>query len=333
MRVKAQYYFRLSLATVVTFLGAALAVGQASQPTPSPGARTVNFSLIVVDGANQSIDGIQKDELLLSENNAPQTISSFTKADKAVDYGIAIDTSGSFKRLLPVVVQGVQRLIENQQPGDECFIERFISSDKIETMQEFTSDKALLLKSLPLLKTEGGQSAVVDAVYVAVQHIGKRPADPQRRKALVLFTDGEDRASFYSVDQLKKLLRATDVQLFIVGLIGDLDSQGGMTRPSPQLKARDFLRLIARESGGRVFFPTGKDELAEALGEIFHDLHTQYEVAYESTSASTDNFRTVKIEVVDSPSRKKFTAIARPGYYVNPPDTENKAKEKKPKKP
>jgi Ca-activated chloride channel homolog len=319
---------------VMTIASASLSLGQQAQPTSPPvQPRAVNLSFIVVDASNHALDDVQKDEIRLFENKQPQTISSFAKADKAVDYGIAIDTSGSFKRLLTVVVQAVQILIENQQPGDECFIERFISSDKIETLQEFTSDKALLLKALPFLKIEGGQSAVVDAVYVAVQHIGSRPSNPQRRKALVLFTDGEDRASYYSVEQLKKLLSATEVQLFIVGLVGELDDERGLIRPSPQLKAREFLKVIARESGGRVFFPGSRKELAEVLSEVFHDLHTQYEIGYESMDTTTENFHAIRIEVVESPSRKKVTAIARPGYYLNPPDLEKEKKDKKTKKP
>src|SRR5207302_5418827 len=174
---------------------------------------------------------------------------------------------GSFKALLPVVTKSVQLLIENQPANDECFIESFSSSDKIETVQEFTSDKTVLLKSLPDLYMRGGESAVVDAIYVAVQHIAERPTNPHRRRALVLFTDGEDRASYYSQEQLLKLLRATDVQLFVVGLVGELDNNRGLIRPSPQDSARQFLKIIARESGGGLFFPANKTELAVGLGE------------------------------------------------------------------
>jgi Ca-activated chloride channel family protein len=193
-------------------------LGQGSQPITSVQQRSVNLSFIVVDSSNHSLNDIQKDEIRVFENKLPQTISSFSKTDKSVDYGIAIDTSGSFKSLLPVVIQAVQRLVENQPLNDQCFIERFISSDKIETVREFTSDKAALLEPLPSLKIGGGQSAVIDAIYLAIKHIAERPSNPQRRRALVLFTDGEDRASFYSQAQLLRLLRGTDVQLFIIGL-------------------------------------------------------------------------------------------------------------------
>ena len=324
--------YRLIFAIAFAIAIPLLILGQGSQPITSVQQRSVNLSFIVVDSSNHSLNDIQKDEIRVFENKLPQTISSFSKTDKSVDYGIAIDTSGSFKSLLPVVIQAVQRLVENQPLNDQCFIERFISSDKIETMQEFTSDKAALLEPLPSLKIGGGQSAVIDAIYLAIKHIAERPSDPQRRRALVLFTDGEDRASFYSQAQLLRLLRGTDVQLFIIGLMGELNNQRGLIRPSPREKARDFLETIARETGGRLFFPSKNEELSEALEQTFHDLHVQYEISYQTTDLRPDNFRPVRIEVVESLSRQKITVITRPGYYLTPPElgTKDKKKTKEP---
>ncbi len=266
------------------------------------------------------------------ENNSPQTISSFAKTDKAVDYGIAIDNSGSVRPNISLLLAAVRVFLQNHKPDDECFIERFISSDKIETVQEFTSDRAALLKPLASLYIEGGQSAVIDAIYIAVKHIAQRPSNPERRRALIVFTEGEDRASYYSKDQLLQLLRTTDVQVFAIGLVSDLDNSSGLTQP-PQQKARDFLKLITHESGGRVFFPNKKKELSEALAEIFHDIHTQYEISYQSSDTNPNNFHSIQIEVLESPAHEKRTATTRPGYYLTPPGVDSQDKKKKLKKP
>ena len=307
--------------------------GQDAQPSPAASPRTVSLSLIAIDRSNQSVDDLQKEEVHVFENNLPQNISSFSKADKAADYGIAIDTSGSVRPIFPTLLAAVGVFLENHKPDDQCFIERFISSDKIETVQEFTSDKATLLKPLSSLYIGDGQSAVIDAIYVAVQHIAQRPSSPHRRRALILFTDGEDRASYYSRDQLLQLLRSTDVQVFVIGLVDELDAERGLFGQSPRQRSIDFLNTISRETGGRVFFPGKEKQLSEALGEIFHDLHTQYEISYQSTDTSTDNFHAVRLEVVESPSRQKLTAITRPGYFLTPPEVGAKEKKKKSKKP
>lgn len=329
MIVKTHRYFSVVLAVVFMVTTVSQAIAQEPQPTPS--SRKVNLSLIFVDRSNQSLDDIQKEEFRLFENNVPQVILSFSRSEKPVDYGIAIDTSGSLRPIFSTVLAAVRVFLENHKPDDECFIERFVSSDKIETVQEFTSDKTTLLKQTSSLYGEGGQSAVVDGVYLAVQYLVKRPANPERRRALVLFTDGEDRASYYSPKQLMQLLRANNVQVFVIGLVGELDNQSGLTRPSPQQKARELLKAISRESGARVFFPSNKKELAEALGEIFHDLHSQYEIAYQSADSTTDNFHALRVEVIESPARQKVKVISRPGYYLTPPEPDSKDKKKKTK--
>jgi Ca-activated chloride channel homolog len=318
-------------AIALVVASAVMSFGQEPQTTPATSARTVNLSLIVVDKSNQSLDDVKKDELRLLENKLPQTIATFAKAESAVDYGIAIDTSGSFKTLLPVVLKAVDLLIKNQRDDDECFIERFVSSDKVERVQDFTSDKANLRATLSKLYIEGGQSAVIDAIYLAVQYIAQRPKNPQRRRALVVFTDGEDRASYYTLEHLLKLLRAADVQVFVIGLVSELDKTERLTRPSIRQKARDFLKAIARESGGRVFFPEKNIEISNALGEINHDLHIQYDISYQSTDPSTENFHPVRFEIIESPSRKDVTTITRPGYYLKPPEIGEKEKQKEPK--
>jgi len=301
-----------------------------AKPTATP--RIVKLSFMVVDRSNHAVDDLKKEEIRLFEDKLPQTINSFSRAEKAVDYGLVIDVSGSFKTLLPAVLKAASLLIENEGPADQCFIESFSNSEQIVTAQEFTLDKVELKKGLDSLYIRGGQSAVIDAIYLAVEHVAKRPASSDRRRALVLFTDGEDRASYYEEKDLVKLIRASGVQLFVIGLLGELDNRSGLTRPSAREHAQQLLTRIAKESGGRVFLPKTSDDLVAALREVFHDLHIQYEIGYESLDANRDDFHSIKIELADSPNRRDATVVAPPGYFLIPPDLDSKDK-KKSKKP
>jgi Ca-activated chloride channel family protein len=274
---------------------------------------------------------LNKDSISILEDKVPQTVSLFSRDDRPVDYGLVIDTSGSFRKLLDAAVETARFLVSNNRDLDETFIERFISSDKVETVQEFTSDKTEMLKSLRTLYIEGGQSAVIDAVYVAATHTAEhRPGTNERRKALVLVSDGEDRASYYTENQLVQLLREKDVQVFVIGIVAQLDDRPRPVGLDPRGKAEKLLTRLAQETGGRVFFPKTTNELREAAGEIVHDLHTQYLVGYQSTTPnSKENFRKVEVKIAEAPGRDKPTAITRPGYFVNPPDASVKEKDKK----
>jgi Ca-activated chloride channel family protein len=291
---------------------------QEAQPSPTP-SQGVRLTMIVTDAAKRSVDDVHQEEIQLVEDKSPIPISLFLKDSRPVDYALVIDTSGSFKALLKSVVESAKVLVESNRPGDETFVESFVNSEHIERVAEFTGEKTKLGKALDSLYIRGGQSAVIDAVYVALKHTAENRGGPaEKRRAVVMFTDGEDRASFYDEDKLVKLLRENDVQVFIVGITKELDKQGGLVRVSPRDKAEGLLTKIAEESGGRVFFVRDAKETAEAIEQIAHDLHSQYLIGYEPPAKRGETgFRKFKVKLTETPGRKKFAVITRPGYLVN----------------
>src|SRR6202022_743140 len=198
-------------------------------PTPDPttaeideGSRLVmNTELVtlhirVIDRNNHPINNVQKEEFRILEDGVPQPIFSFSREEVPVMYGLGVDTSGSLRPAFEQVINASKAIINSNKRGDETFIERFISSDKIETIQDFTVNKDALMDGLDTLYIEGGQTAVIDGVYLAAEHVAeykKGANDDRRRRALIVVTDGEDRASYYPEAQLFQRLREEDVQI------------------------------------------------------------------------------------------------------------------------
>src|SRR5207244_4218535 len=123
------------------------------------------------------------------------------------------------------------------------------SSDKIHREQDFTPDKAVLLKSFDSVRAiaeiEDGQSAVIDAIYLAAEHTAEyRRTDQDHRRALVFISDGEDRRSYYKLDALVNLLRENDVQIFVIGIVKELSKEGGFIRSSPRENAEKLLTRL-----------------------------------------------------------------------------------------
>jgi len=306
-----------------------LAAQNAPATNTQPG-RLIKLNLIVTDHANHAVDDVKKDDVQVLENDKPQTIASFERDARPVSYLLAIDNSGSFKNILPQILADSARLVGQNHDLDETMLIRFISSNKIEKVQDFTRDKAELLSGLKLLRIEGGQSAVIDAIYIAVQSAAQyKPNDSSMHRAVVIISDGEDRASYYTKDQLMKLLRASDVQVFIIGVVAQLeDFVGSYQRLSQRQKALDLLTKIADESGGRLFTPGNKDQIAAAIDQVEHDLHTQYLVGYETHDLNDESFRKIRVKIDNSSNQKKLSVTARSGYFINPPDLEGKKKTK-----
>lgn len=284
------------------------------QPAPAPTALTT-LSLIVTDQADHAIDEVQKEDIQIVDEGVPQTILAITKDERPVYYSLVIDASGSFARVFEPAIRSARLIIDSNRAGDETFVETFISSDKIETVQEFTADRALLTKALDSMYVRGGQSAVIDAIYLAVQHTAEHRSSDSHRRALVVFSDCEDRASYYSEDQLMKLIRQNRVQVFVVGFISVLDDQRGLMRPSQRDKAERLASRLAAETGGRAFYPKDGKELLKATDEIMHDLHSQFAISYERQGKPSDKkFRKVKATTSGS---AKIKAIVPLGYPLS----------------
>ncbi|HSE17487.1 MAG TPA: VWA domain-containing protein [Pyrinomonadaceae bacterium] len=277
-----------------------------------PAGKTVELRMIVTDSEKKSVDKIQKEDVHVIEDKAEQTVLSVERDDRPIDLVLAIDSSGSVRSLFPTVLESGRVLIINRRPEDEILVERFIGSEKIESMQEFTSDGKLLLTAIDKFFIEKGQSAVIDALYVAANAFAKfNKTSKERRKVVVIITDGEDRNSFYKQEQLVKFLHQTGVQVFALGLVTELDKEAGLIRLSPRDKAEKLLKTVTSETGGRVFFPGNKTELIDSLQQLITDLRGQFRITYQP-SREKKGFRKVEVKLA-SPNGEKRNAIVPRG--------------------
>src|ERR1041384_6949872 len=273
----------------------------------------VSLHVRVIDRNNRPTDNVTQIEFHVFEDGVPQPIESFSREEVPISYGLAVDTSGSLRTQLQSVIDAGKTIINSNKPGDETFLVRFISSDKIETVQDFTPNKDLLIDGLDSLYVEGGQTAIIDAVYLTAEHVAeykKGPDSDRRRRALIVITDGEDRSSFYSQEKLFARLREEDVQIYVIGFVNELDKDSGLIRKSPRDKAVALINKLATETGGRAFFPESLSELPQIASEIVRDLRTQYVLAYNPTNKLRDgSFRSIKVNVDDGSSRDKRIAL------------------------
>jgi Ca-activated chloride channel homolog len=278
----------------------------------------VNLNVRVINRNNRPINNLRQDEFKVYEDNVLQPITAFTRAEVPTNYSLVLDNSGSLRNQLDKIIEAGKIIIDTNKPQDETSIIRFVSSDKISVEQDFTSNKADLIETLDNLYVEGGQTAIIDAVYLAAENVDRyensRNPNEKKRRALILVSDGEDRNSTYKEAQLFELLRETDVQIFVVGFINELSKDGGFISKSSQGKAKIFLERLATETGGKSYFPNSVNELNDIAKDIASELRTQYVVSYAPTNETKDNtFRNIKVVVGDGPNKEKRIAITRTG--------------------
>jgi Ca-activated chloride channel family protein len=273
----------------------------------------------VVDRNNRPVNDVSKEEFRVFENGQPQAIEFITREEVPISYGLVVDNSGSLRSQINKVIDAGKAIVDSNKPGDETFVVRFVSSEEIKIMQDFTADRQAVKDALDDMFIEGGQTAVMDAVYLSAEHASGHKKgnalDDKRRRALILVTDGEDRASFYKQDQLFEALKENDVQIYVIGFVNELEKERGFISKSKRDKAVSLLDRLAKETGGRAFYPNSLAELPGIAEEITKDLRTQYVVSYRPTvKARPGEFRQVRVAVADTPGRDKRIAVTRSGY-------------------
>ena len=304
----------------------------APTPTPSPTPKPikeeegvirvdtelVNINVRVVDRNTRPVGGLKKSDFTVLEDGVPQEIEFFSQSELPTNYSLVVDNSGSLRRQIEKVIDAGKILVNSNRPQDEAMIIRFVSSDKISVEQDFTNKKEYLIDALDNFHIEGGQTAIRDAVYLAAEKIGAHEksnrAEDRLRRAMILVTDGEDRASFYTESQLYQMLRESDVQIYVIGFIQDLDKESGLIRKSDQSRAKDFLEKLASETGGKAYFPTGLEQLPGIAKEIATDMRAQYSIGYLPTNLKEDGtFREIKVNISDGAGQQKRIALTKAG--------------------
>lgn len=297
-----------------------------ASPTPKPteeeiikiDTELVNLDVRVIDRNNRPINTLQEKDFKVYEDGVVQQIDFFSRSEVPTNYGLVVDNSGSLRQQLDKVIEAGKIFVNGNRPDDETMIIRFVGRDKIEIEQPFTPNKTDLIDSLDNLFIEGGQTAIRDAVYLAVENIDEyergKAFEDKKRRALILVTDGEDRNSYYNEKQLLDLLRESEVQIYVIGFIDDLSKEGGFISKSPQAKAKEFLERLASETGGKAYFPKSAADLPSLAREISSELRTQYSIGYIPSNDRKDGtYRSIKVAVADGPNNQKRIAVTRSG--------------------
>lgn len=299
----------------------------APSPTPDPNAPVVDNEILqieteevtlnvrVVDDKNRAVNNLKEGQFQIYEDNELQPMTAFVTTQVPIVNALVIDNSRSLRTQLSKVIEAGKIIIGANQEKDVSTIFRFVSANKIELVQDFTSNKNSLNNALENLFVEGGQTAIIDAVYQATQKVNQfqaslKPEDVKVR-ALILVSDGDDRSSSKTEQELFQLLRASQVQIYAVGFINNLTNEPDANGVSRQEKAKSLLTRLSTETGGKVYFPNSPEELSAIALEISNDLRTQYVISYSPTNENRDgSFRQIKV-VVNGGTNKAITRTGR----------------------
>ena len=278
---------------------------------------TVNTSLVTIDATvfGQNLPDLGKSDFKVYEDGKPQDISVFSTPKSPFDIILLLDLSGSTAEKLGLIKKTTKNFIEMKRDVDRVGIVTF--SDKQTVVSPLESDKEKLFDSLSKIKDFGG-SWVWDAEKFALDML-QRDSTPDRRKAIVVMTDGVDNALTYEPGAGSKTLfadliedvRNNSTAIFPIYLN---TQEPGELNAQMYADARRTLQLLADESGGNYYTTKDIGKLSEVYERVLRDVGRVYSLGYEPTNGKRNgSWRTIKVEI---PGHPEIKVRARTGYYA-----------------
>jgi VWFA-related protein len=174
----------------------------------------INVTVTVTDANGRFVPNLTRDDFVVYEDGRPQVVQQFDSDRVPVSLGIALDTSGSMAGEKIQAAQAALNkfLFDLLGKNDQVFLYRFDSQPQL--IQGWTSDRAAVSRAVGTAQARGG-TALYDAVAEAVPLAQK---GVERKKALVVISDGEDQNSRLGLREAQQLIRESEVLVYGIAI-------------------------------------------------------------------------------------------------------------------
>jgi Ca-activated chloride channel homolog len=270
----------------------------------------VLIDVTVLDKNRNFVPGLDKSSFHIYEDQVQQQIEIFSKESAPVSFGFVIDTSGSMRFKLKTVIESAKKLLELCRPGDEVFIVDMKDNLRIRFAQPFTTNFDEARAKLDKMYPSGG-TALLDGIAAAGKYAQEHSSN--RRRALIVMSDGDERDSTLKMEQLLDQVREMNLQVYLMGFPEGFINADGAFVETPRGKAKNLMKKIAEETGGQAFFPASLNEISPLTVKIGQELRSQYTMGYYPNGEDkAGQFHRLQVKLADK--NQKFAVRTRNGY-------------------
>jgi len=292
-----------------------------------------NLPFTVLDKQRRFITTLNVDDIRVLEDGVPQQLFTFQReTDRPLAIAFLIDVSISQQYTLSDEKAAARGFIESAIHSNkdqvavvpftgQAFLEQALTRDVLSVYRVLQQIDVAIpayqgaghpLSGIPTgpglpATPEEGTTAIWDAIALTSRQVLAKTQD-QRRRAIILLTDGLDTASRLKRSEAVNEVLAAEAVVYAIG-IGDSKGEG---------VNKGAVREIAERTGGRAFFPKKTDDLQAAFAEIERELRTQYLIAYSSSNKKRDGaYRKITVEIANPALKNEKLEIRhRPGYFA-----------------
>jgi len=307
----------LALSAMLSFAAA----GMFAQGVPTIQVEThlIDTGLSVHDSDGRIVTGLTQDDFTVVEDGVPQKIRFFAHDNQLpLSIGLIIDVSGSQDKFVKEHEKDIEAFLRQvMEPSDQAFAVCF--GNHLRLVSDSTSSTSAIMSGIrafdkgdakfseigPVEQRELG-TALYDAIYFGISE--KLASVHQRRKALVVFSDGEENSSEHDLLDAIEMAQNSDVLIYAIRYT---DIKHGRMDARDRYGVR-VLDHLAGQTGGKAF-DYHATNLKAAFAEIAGDLRSLYQIAYQSTNRKRDGtYRKVVIQT----KKPGLVVRARVGYYA-----------------
>ncbi len=307
----------------------------------------------VTDSKGRFVDGLTIDDLILYDNNVPQKIQMDWTV-YPIDLVVVIQTSANSGAVIDKL--GGSGILFSQLLAADAGETAVISfSDEVRVHQDFTGNPDPVTHSLRMLRMEGDNAHILDAMHQALDMLAHRPA--ARRRVILMIAERRDRASSARLPAVMEEVERTNAAVYWLTYSPFLEPftvkpktaedlkpiderikvQQCALCPSPddtpvppdlgpggyvyaigeliRLRKPDLSHLFTRITGGRELSFLKKGALEHAIQLVSEEAHRQYILSFTPRGGDPGTFHTIRVEVKDQPHLRVRT---RDGYWTLP---------------
>ena len=267
-------------------LGSILLLVLLASSAESQQPQKLNVSIpLIAKASHHHPTSITAESLVISDGKAHVSTASLVNGiDLPLELGILIDTSGSQqKEPLEDILNAMNEFAVESIRGAE---------DKVFFLPfEAKPDATKWIKKEELGTTKitvgiRGGTALYDALAMASnQLMGPRDWRKPTRRILILISDGDDNVSHITHGDAESAAIRAGAVIFVI----DTDHSGFHT-------GGIIMENWAKATGGQLFAPSGKKDIAKAFASIKEQLDSMYYLTYEPINPSKNSFREVEVK-------------------------------------
>ncbi len=307
----------------VAVLGLSLCViGCDPMPVVAQAAQGIPLIVTVTNDKGRAVPGLKASDFSVTDGKTIQTIVSFRSLDEPISIGLLFDmsrsmrsygSSASTKQRLEILNRAFTRFLEQSNSSNEYFVAAFDSQSHI--LSDWTSDHKAISQAIAGIALNG-ETAFYDSCYAGIRKVLK---GRYGKRVIILFSDGQDNRSLHSFNELRELLKGSNVLVYSMTII-DPDNYSG----SVSAEGKDILSELTTITGAKAFFPRvgGRfnGEVGEVVEQIASELRHQYTLEIAPGKSERDrSWHRIKVKLAPqgdaSSELKHLSARARPGYY------------------